>query len=77
MIEQITGSIEHDCDSTYYQERLKELGDEYSVSGLDWQKAKRQELLRDIQYHEQEDVKEIERVEGRNRWISQLRNSLK
>jgi hypothetical protein len=68
MIEQITSSIEYDI--------------------YDWEKPKKitskklknntyQSILHNITYHSKAYSEEIERTDGRNIWIEQLRNSLK
>jgi len=41
-----------------------------------WLAEKKQKAARDIEYHANELAKEIERTEGRNKWLTQLRQSV-
>lgn len=73
MIEQITTSIKHDCDSTYWHGQIASLGDPMPDA---W-KAKRVEKLQsDLAYHEKAYREEVERTDKRNQWIKSLRDSL-
>lgn len=47
------------------------------LSAEAWLAAQKTKARRDIAYHTEEHRKETERVEGRNRWIKQLRESLR
>jgi hypothetical protein len=47
------------------------------ISGRAWKANAEANALRDIGYHTTEYAKEVERVEGRNKWIKDLRDSLK
>lgn len=71
MVEQITGSIDFDCNNSYYMERKPIL-----FSGKEWLERETANAKKDLDYHTQENTKEIERTEGRNRWIKELRDSL-
>jgi hypothetical protein len=75
MIEQLQSSIEHDCDSPYYERELKNI--RKPVLGAQWKKEKIANLEHDIVYYAEEYKKETERTDGRNKWISELRESLK
>jgi hypothetical protein len=69
MIEQLNSSIEFDCGE-YPRSR-------YTVkSGKKWLEGKKAEVLKDIAYHREEYNKECERVEWKNKYITQLRESL-
>jgi hypothetical protein len=47
------------------------------ISGRAWKAKAEAQALRDIGYHTTEYAKELERTEGRNKWIKDLRDSLK
>ncbi|MDY3551456.1 hypothetical protein R5W24_000532 [Gemmata sp. JC717] len=68
MIDQLRQSIDFDCRE--YQEPLP------TLDGAVWLAEKRERVLRDLGYHHQEHGKELERVEQRNRWVRQLRESV-
>ena len=72
MIAQLTGSIDFDCDNSYYRDRPP-----HRLSGPDWLATKMAAAQHDIDYHTKEHEKEVERVESRNTWLSALRESLK
>ena len=69
---QIQESIKHDCDD-YYEKGLKSVR---LFTGIEWLDQKKREAIRDLEYYNKEDKKEKERVEGRNKWIRELRESL-
>lgn len=71
MREQISQSIDFDCNEEYYSKPTPRLTAEA------WYAAKRAELVRTVNYHETEHAKEVERAESRTCWIQQLRESLK
>lgn len=71
MLKQITESIEWD-DSTKYLSTPTP-----AVSVTDGLEAKKAAALKDIEYHKDENVKELQRTAERNRWVRQLRESLK
>ncbi len=72
MVEQINSSIEFDCniDSDYYTEKIIKLTAER------WLEREINLALGDINYHRKEYSKECKRVNGRNLWLKQLRESL-
>lgn len=74
MIEQITSSIEFDCDTKYSEDELSKL---QLKSGTQWKSDKLIQLNDSLVYHTKQNAEEIERVNGRNLWIKQLRESLK
>jgi len=71
MIEQITKSIEFDCNDNYYSANPPVL-----KTGQEWLSAQIAKATRDIEYHTAEHAKEVERTESRNAWLRELRASL-
>ncbi len=71
MIQQITIS-RHDLS---YQE--KELLKEANKEPLEYYGIELGESLRSIEYHSKEYAEEVSRVNGRNQWVKQLRDSIK
>lgn len=69
MIEQIETSIRHDC-STKYIEAPE------AIRPTEWLNRQLEELRRSVKYREEQQQKEIERVEQRNQWLKALRESL-
>lgn len=69
MESQLTESIDFDCSDKW---------DDYPKfqDGDDWRAATIKEARRKVEYHKEERRKEIECTEGRNTWVSQLRQSL-
>lgn len=72
MIEQISGSIDFDCDLTYYLEHKPT-----KLTGKEWLKQQIDRCEHDIEYHAKGHKEEVERVNQRNSWIKELRGSLK
>lgn len=70
LISQLTESIIFDCDCTYYGQQQTEIPFD------EWEKNKIESLDRDVRYHDREHKAEIERTEGRNRWVRQLREAI-
>jgi len=70
MIEQITMSIEGDCDTSYYKEKLNNyiLADHYH--------KRLAEIPKDIQYHTEKQKEEEKRIAERNGWLQALKKSL-
>lgn len=71
MIDQLKQSIDWDCDDSYYQDNVPQL-----KTPAVWKKEQMGSLQHDIEYHERQHKEEVERTEGRNEWIEQLRNSV-
>ena len=71
MIEQINDSIEFDCQTTYYDKPTTRL------TGKQWKSKEVERLQTDYAFYMSEHQKEVERVEKKNQWIQQLRDSLK
>lgn len=74
MIKQIKESIEYDCDISYWTRTKEEIK---LFTGEEWLKLQKEVIQSSIEYHRREDKEEIERVAGRNKWIRELRESLK
>ena len=72
MIEQITGSIDFDCDTKYWIDDFPQ-----PKTGAGWLGEKRKKAMGDLSYHSSEHSKEVSRVDGRNAWIKALKESLK
>ena len=68
MIQQLEDSIEFDCFIPKMPQRLS--GEEYKEQQI-------KKALNDIDYHEREYAKEVNRVHERNKWLLLLRESLK
>lgn len=69
MVDQITKSIEWDCDTSHDTEPEKQTGAEWfasEVERLEWE----------IAYHTKEHAEEVERTNQRNAWNKALRESL-
>lgn len=71
MDEQITGSIKFDCSTDYYTKQTPVL-----LSGQQWKERRLAQLMKDFSYHKKEYSEEVERNEGINTWVRQLRESL-
>ncbi len=69
MEEQITKSIDWDCDTRYMDK--PEL-----LTGSRWRKEHLSRLDHDLQYHHDENAKEVARAEQRNAWLAALRASV-
>lgn len=69
MREQLTCSIENDCDDSYYSIPLQQ-------AGTDWLARQLEAVARSIKYHEEEQAAEVLRVVQRNAWVRALRASL-
>lgn len=74
MLQQLKDSNEHDCNTEYYDSILKKTK---KLSGEAWQCLTLTQLSKSISYYEEQSQKEKERVAQRNKWISDLRESIK
>ena len=72
MVEQITSSINFDCNTEYYHDNPPQM-----LSGEKYLEKNTTSALRDIDYYKKQNREEIDRINSRNVWIKQLRNSLK
>jgi hypothetical protein len=75
MAEQIKQSIQFDCSptSTYWQEQIAALAEQ---TPDEWKAKRLGKLYRDLEYHETEHRKEVERAASRTAWVKALRESL-
>jgi hypothetical protein len=71
MRSQIEESLRFDC-SEYAGDQTPSV----RLSGQDWQALRRQELTKNLQYHEREYAQEVEQAKARTAWVQSLRNSL-
>lgn len=74
MINQIDISVDSD---DYYKKELEKIKRKGALSGEAWRTEKLSEIQRDIRYDMDEYQKEVERVADRNKWLKELRESLK
>ena len=73
MIDQIVDSMKFDCDTgmdyyTRYQPKR--------LTGAEWIKKKLDAAIDNYKYHQDSYLKEVARVESRNRWVKELVESL-
>jgi hypothetical protein len=73
MINQLTESKDFDCNNCYNFEKLEEAK---RNSPQHFYQKMLDSIAWNIKYHSENAVKEVERTEGRNRWITQLYESL-
>lgn len=71
MRSQIEESLRFDCYESESDQTTS-----IRLSGQDWKELRRQELTKDLQYHEREYSQEVKRAKGRTAWVQALRNSL-
>jgi len=69
MIDQIKSSIFHDCATVSEEPKL--------LSGPQWWQKEVGNAEWNIEYHEKEYKEEVKRTDGRNKWLSELRESIK
>ena len=71
LVSQLEESIRFDCGGDYYEQRL-------NVPTYDeWVEQKLEILIRDIKYHREHNADELKRTASRNKWVADLKNSLK
>lgn len=70
MLRQLGDSLVHDCDTSYYDRPIVQ------KSGEEWRSEQIEKAKWSIGYHKESHNKELKRVEERNRWLKQLRDSL-
>jgi len=73
MKEQLTSSIEWDCNYTYYNEQLSSIG---SLTLDGWIIKQIATAIQSIEYHTKMHKEEIERVNSRNSWKNILAKSV-
>lgn len=71
MIKQLQESIKWDCDASYYDTPPAK------KTATEWLKEKRYQLIADITSCEKEYGEEVERTQGRNKWVQDLKRALK
>ena len=72
MLEQLDTTIEHDGTvSSYYEDKVKR-----PISAESWLKDQIESAEHSIEYHTKEHKAEVERTEGRNKWLADLRSSV-
>jgi hypothetical protein len=69
-IEQLASSIQWDCHTEHYTQELTKMSVE------EWKKFKIESCIKDIKYHTEKYEEEVKRVNERNKWIKDLRDSL-
>jgi hypothetical protein len=70
-LQQLRESIDWDCGTKYYEEEVIKL------SPKEWLDNRIESCLKSIEYHTKEYDSEVKRVSERNKWIKDLRESLK
>lgn len=73
MVSQIDQSVDFDCNPKYNNERIVEV---VTKSYSEWLAAKKEELNRDIEYHEEELANDTKRDTERPEWVKNLIDSL-
>lgn len=71
MIDQIVDSIKFDCGVDYYEQSQPQC-----LTGADWRKKKLGAAIDNYNYHKNGYLKEVKRVESRNQWVKELKESL-
>lgn len=69
LVEQLEKSIEFDCSTKYLTEPTKKTGSKFKAEVIN-------DLCKNIDYHEKEHRKEVERAEKRTAWVRALRESI-
>ncbi|MEK4427731.1 hypothetical protein MHB54_00575 [Paenibacillus sp. FSL M7-0802] len=68
-IEQLTKSIEWDCNEEYMNPPTRFSGEDYIEAGING-------ALQDIAYHQKAHYEEVKRISERNLWVKNLKDSL-
>ena len=77
MIEQIEKTIDFDCKTDYHDKGLIETETELlTLNASEIRKQMIEKAKKDLAYHNSENLKEIERCEKSNKWVSDLLESL-
>lgn len=74
MLKQLQESKDFDCKNDY---NYRELEKAKSMTPMDFYNKMMDSIAWNISYHSENAIKELERVNGRNKWIEQLYESLK
>lgn len=70
MLDQLSSGRDFDCREGEYWQSLD------PQTGEEWKAEREEKLTSESAYHAKERQKEVDRTEGRNAWIAQLRRSL-
>ena len=73
MIEQLTESKQWDCGGSFFESELASLS---AMTYEDYAAEKLTEHNRSIEYHKEYEAKDLNNVKQRNKWITDLYNSL-
>jgi hypothetical protein len=73
MIEQLTESKQWDCGVSFYESELTSLS---AMTYEDYAAKKLAEHNRSIEYHKEYEAKDLDNIKRRNKWITDLYNSL-
>jgi len=77
MVQQLTDSADHDCDTRYYEKRQGEVMQTLLTQTPEqWRDEQLAELRRSLAYYRKERAKEKERSTDRNGWVQKLKESL-
>jgi hypothetical protein len=77
MINQLDQTIRYDCDCNYYKKELKRLKKKLTnLKAEDIRKERIKEINEDFQYHTKSFKEEKERVNERNKWVTDLLGSI-
>lgn len=77
MIKQLEGTIDFDCGTKYHDEKLVEIEKELlTLNAPDIRCQMIEQGKKDFTYHNAENLKEIERCEQANKWVSDLMESI-
>lgn len=78
MIEQIEKTIDFDCETDYHDKGLIEIETELlTINASEIRNQMIEQAKKDLAYHNAENLKEIQRCEQSNNWVSDLLGSLK
>lgn len=73
MVSQIKESIDFDCDTKYNNERIVET---VTRTYSEWLESKKEKLIWQINYHEENLAKDLARDKNRSEWVKNLIDSL-
>jgi hypothetical protein len=73
MISQIESSIDFDCDVKYYEKAIRE---QSALTFNEWEKDREEQLRDSVIYHNKHLSEEKARIQGRNKWISDMRKAV-
>ena len=77
MIEQIVKTIDFDCKTDYHDKKLIKIESQLlNTDASEIRKQMIEQAERDLAYHREENLKEIQRCEQSNKWVTDLLSSL-